>query len=68
MSHKRATRDVPQADRTWNESSRAAVQNLCGDKGSTGMSASLEIDTARLRLRRWRPEDAAPFAAIHAKS
>ncbi|WP_233410020.1 GNAT family N-acetyltransferase [Burkholderia anthina] len=26
----------------------------------------MEIDTARLRLRRWRPEDAAPFAAIHA--
>nr|WP_175801798.1 GNAT family N-acetyltransferase [Burkholderia anthina] len=30
------------------------------------MNASWEIETARLRLRRWRPDDAAPFAAIHA--
>ncbi|HEV2973344.1 MAG TPA: GNAT family N-acetyltransferase [Pirellulales bacterium] len=32
------------------------------------MTASLpeELETARLRLRRWRPADAAPFAALNA--
>lgn len=36
------------------------------DKATTGMTALIEFDTDRLRLRQWRPSDHEPFAALNA--